>query len=52
MIPASNERKRPDERQKEDDSMAGIHWERDLDIALEKARNAGKPVFLDFWFDG
>jgi hypothetical protein len=32
--------------------MAGIQWERDVSIALEKARQTGKPVFQDFWFDG
>ncbi len=32
--------------------MPEIAWERDLGTALEKARQAGKPVFLDFWFDG
>jgi hypothetical protein len=32
--------------------MAGIQWERDVSIALEKAGQTGKPVFQDFWFDG
>jgi hypothetical protein len=32
--------------------MAEIVWERELDSAIAKARQAGKPVFLDFWFDG
>lgn len=32
--------------------MAEIRWENEFDAALEKARKSGKPVFLDFWFDG
>jgi hypothetical protein len=32
--------------------MAGIQWETDFDEALAKARESGKPVFQDFWFDG
>lgn len=32
--------------------MAGINWERDFNSAIEKAKNAGKPVFHDFWFEG
>jgi hypothetical protein len=31
--------------------MAGIQWERDFGSALEKARQNGKPVFQDFWFE-
>ena len=31
--------------------MAGIQWERDFGSAMEKARQTGKPVFQDFWFD-
>lgn len=31
--------------------MAEIRWERDFSKALEKARQAGKPVFQDFWFE-
>jgi hypothetical protein len=34
------------------DAMAEIRWETDLDAAIEKASKSGKPVFLDFWFDG
>lgn len=32
--------------------MAGICWETDFDAAIAKARESGKPVFQDFWFDG
>jgi hypothetical protein len=32
--------------------MAEIKWERDLNVAMEKAKKAGKPIFHDFWFDG
>jgi hypothetical protein len=32
--------------------MAEIKWERDLNAAKEKARQSGKPIFHDFWFDG
>lgn len=32
--------------------MAGIQWEKDFDVAVEKGKNAGKPIFQDFWFDG
>ncbi len=32
--------------------MGEIRWETDVDAAVEKARRSGKPVFLDFWFDG
>ncbi len=32
--------------------MAEIKWERDYDVALAKAREAGRPLFNDFWFDG
>ncbi len=32
--------------------MAEIRWERDFSKALEKARQAGKPVFQDFWYEG
>jgi thioredoxin-like negative regulator of GroEL len=28
-----------------------IHWERNFDAALKKAKTAGKPVFVDFWAD-
>jgi hypothetical protein len=34
------------------EEMTGIQWERDFSKALEKARQTGKPVFQDFWFDG
>jgi hypothetical protein len=30
--------------------MAEIKWERDLNAALAKARQGGKPIFHDFWF--
>jgi hypothetical protein len=33
-------------------AMGEIRWEADLDAALAKGRKSGKPVFLDFWFDG
>jgi hypothetical protein len=32
--------------------MGEIRWETDLDPAVAKAAKSGKPVFLDFWFDG
>ena len=32
--------------------MAGIDWVRDFEDALARARQSGKPVFQDFWFDG
>lgn len=32
--------------------MATIPWETDFEVALAKAKAAGKPVFTDFWFDG
>lgn len=32
--------------------MAEILWERDFPQALVKAKEAGKPVFQDFWFEG
>jgi hypothetical protein len=32
--------------------MGEIRWETDFDAAVSKARGSGKPVFLDFWFDG
>ncbi|HXY41460.1 MAG TPA: thioredoxin family protein [Vicinamibacteria bacterium] len=28
---------------------ASIHWEKNFDDALRKARKAGKPVIVDFW---
>jgi thiol:disulfide interchange protein DsbD len=28
---------------------AAIHWEKNFEEALKKARRAGKPVFVDFW---
>jgi hypothetical protein len=33
-------------------AMAGIRWETDVGAGVDKARKSGKPVFLDFWFDG
>jgi len=32
--------------------MAEIKWEKDLEVALERAKEEDKPVFHDFWFDG
>jgi hypothetical protein len=32
--------------------MGEIRWETDVNAGVEKARKSGKPVFLDFWFDG
>lgn len=32
--------------------MGEIRWERDFEAALAKARQTGKPIFNDFWFDG
>lgn len=32
--------------------MAQIQWGNDLEIALAEAAKSGKPVFMDFWFDG
>ncbi len=32
--------------------MPGIRWEPDFDAALAKAKQAGRPIFQDFWFDG
>ena len=32
--------------------MADIQWETDFEIALGKARQVGKPLFQDFWYDG
>jgi hypothetical protein len=32
--------------------MAEIKWERDFSVALELAKTAKKPIYLDFWFDG
>ncbi len=32
--------------------MAEIKWETDFAAALEKAKQAGKPLYNDFWFDG
>ncbi len=34
----------------EEGKMAGIRWEREFEVALEKAKRTGKPVFQDFWF--
>jgi hypothetical protein len=31
--------------------MSGIAWETDFEAALKKAKQTGKPVFQDFWFD-
>ncbi len=32
--------------------MAASQWERDFGAAVEKAKETGKPIFQDFWFDG
>ena len=32
--------------------MAEIRWERDFGKALEKAKQSGKPLYQDFWFEG
>jgi len=32
--------------------MAEIKWERDFNIAVEKAKETVKPIYHDFWFDG
>jgi len=32
--------------------MPEITWERDFNVAMEKAKKADKPIFHDFWFDG
>lgn len=32
--------------------MAEIKWEGDFSSALELAKTAKKPIYLDFWFDG
>lgn len=28
--------------------MAGIQWNKDVETALEKGKNEGKPLLLDF----
>jgi len=32
--------------------MAEIRWEKEFASALKKAKERGKPIFHDFWFDG
>jgi hypothetical protein len=32
--------------------MGEIKWERDFNIAVEKAKKTVKPIYHDFWFDG
>jgi hypothetical protein len=32
--------------------MAAIMWEREFSAALERAKAAKKPIYLDFWFEG
>ncbi len=32
--------------------MTEINWERDFNVAMERAKKEGKPIFHDFWFDG
>jgi hypothetical protein len=32
--------------------MAAIKWEREFSAALERAKAAKKPIYLDFWFEG
>jgi hypothetical protein len=31
--------------------MSGILWEREFGSAVEKAKQSGKPIFQDFWFE-
>jgi hypothetical protein len=32
--------------------MAEIQWEREFSTALARAKEAKKPIYLDFWFEG
>lgn len=32
--------------------MAEILWESSFEIALDRAKNEGKFILHDFWFDG
>ena len=32
--------------------MQAILWETDFHAALGKARDSGRPIYQDFWFDG
>jgi len=32
--------------------MAEIKWERDFNAALRTAKEAKRPIYLDFWFEG
>jgi hypothetical protein len=32
--------------------MGEIKWERDFSKTIEKAKEMGKPIYHDFWFDG
>ncbi len=32
--------------------MSEIRWVTDFQVALEKAKSTGRPVFQDFWYDG
>ncbi len=29
----------------------GIRWDRDFELGMKKAKNAGKPMMIDFWAD-
>jgi hypothetical protein len=33
-------------------TMADVHWLHDFEDGLQKAGDAGKPLFLDFFKDG
>lgn len=32
--------------------MTDLRWIRDFEAALRKARDTGRPVYHDFWFEG
>jgi hypothetical protein len=32
--------------------MGEIMWERDFNIAVDKAKKTKKPIYHDFWFNG
>jgi len=32
--------------------MAEIKWEKDFNAALRMAKEAKRPIYLDFWFEG
>jgi len=33
------------------EAKGGIRWDRDFELAMKKAKNASKPVMIDFWAD-